>query len=363
MGYSGVIDEAVSFIHSGEERKKFLSQKLAPLKHSSLQLSAEVLEEKIVFPVQKARLDGKIVGVDSGFVDKRLSSADIVLVRAVGVCFEFENSKLSKSHYFPGIYNFPIPHLSKGSLDLDEANCSRSLIRLREELSAAKKCIEEFSPNYCFLDGSLVPQYADKPRTDSRVNEMYQSIVQEFESLYQTAVENNCSLVGCVEDSRGSRFCSLLQEEILPKTALANSTTVENMFDSSLLAYFLDLGERTMSFRYTKNVSQHAILKDFDKKWSQNIFSMYLKSAQLDAPLRVEFLNPNGPVSKKASEVAGVVFALSSLHREYAYPSVLVEADLRSRLTSQEIEIVFGKIFDKLSRHVKIKMRRDKRPF
>ena len=138
---------------------------------------------------------------------------------------------------------------------------------------------------------------------------------------------------------------------------------LENIFDSSLLDYFLGHGERTLAFSYTSNVSQHAILKDFDKKWSENIYAMYLKPSALDAPLRVEFLNNNGSLTKTADEVSSVVFALSGTHREYAYPSILVEADLRSRLTPQEIEVVFGKIFDKLSRHVKLKMRRDKRPF
>ncbi|MBI2598352.1 MAG: DNA double-strand break repair nuclease NurA [Candidatus Diapherotrites archaeon] len=364
MSYSKVIEEAVSFIHSGEEQKKFVSTRLLPLKNGSIGfLSDEILEQKIVFSPKPAELDCKIVGVDSGFVDKKLSSVDIVLVRAVGVCFEFEKSKINSVQYVPSIYNFPIPHISRNSLELDESNCSRSLTRLKEEISVAKKCIEKFSPAYCFLDGSLVPQYADKPRSDSAVNEMYHSIIREFESLYALAEEKNSCLVGCVEDSRGRRFCDLLAQEILPQSRLVDPSLVGNVFDSSLLGYFLEKGERTMAFRYTKDISRHAILKDFDKKWGENIYSFYLKPSELDAPLRAEFLCENGEVSKKADKIASVVFALSGVHREYAYPNILIEADLRARLTPQEIEIVFGKIFDKLSRHVKLKMRRDRRPF
>lgn len=363
MAFSSVINDAVSFIHGGEERKKLVSQKLLPIKKFILARNAEILEEKLVFPVEKNDLNCRVCGVDSGFVDKKLSSVDIVLVRAVGVCFELENSKVVKSHYVPSIYSFPVPHISRHSLELDESDCSRSLIRLREEIGAAKKCIEKFSPKYCFLDGSIVPQYADKPHKESKINELYHSIVDEFESLYDLAEKNNCTLVGCVEDSRGSRLCGLLQTEVLPKNPVVAPSFLDNLFDSSLLDYFLQKGERTLAFRYTKNVEQHAILKDFDKKWSEKIFSFYLKPSEFDAPLRVEFLNRNGLLSENVGEIASTVFSLSEVHREYAYPSVLIEADLRARLTPQEIEIVFGKIFDKLSRHVKLKMRRDRRPF
>ncbi len=364
MGYSNVINDTVSFIHSAEERKKFLSQKLLPLKNGPLGFSSrEILEDRLVFSVNPAKLDFRVCGVDSGFMDRKLSSADIVLVRAVGVCFEFEDSKVKSAHYFPSIYNFPVPHLSAGSFDLAESDYSRSMIRLREEILAAKNCIEKFSPKYCFLDGSLIPQYASPPSSDSNLKGLYHSIIGEFQSLYQLAQDKGCVLVGCVEDSRGSRFCSLLASSVLAKKPVLDPASLENIFDSSLLDYFLGHGERTLAFSYTSNVSQHAILKDFDKKWGENIYSMYLKPSMLDAPLRVEFLNQNGSLSKSADEIAGVVFALSGTHREYAYPSILVEADLRSRLTPQEIEVVFGKIFDKLSRHVKLKMRRDKRPF
>ncbi|MEM4261883.1 MAG: hypothetical protein QXI10_02880, partial [Candidatus Diapherotrites archaeon] len=68
-------------------------------------------------------------------------------------------------------------------------------------------------------------------------------------------------------------------------------------------------------------------------------------------------------VSSVANEVASVVFALSSLHREYAYPSVLIDADLHARLSPQEIELVFNKIFDKLGGSSRLRLRRENRPF
>jgi hypothetical protein len=55
------------------------------------------------------------------------------------------------------------------------------------------------------------------------------------------------------------------------------------------------------------------------------------------------------------------VFALSSLHKEYSYPSVLIEADLRAGLNETDISVVYDKLIDKLG--PKVRMRRNSRPF
>ena len=364
MGISKVIDEAVSFIHSNEQSKKGIAEKLLPLKGKKISFpSKELLEELLVFPVHGKPLEGKIAGVDSGFVDKKLASVDLVLIRAVGVLFEYEKGFFRKSSYVPGLYSFPMPHLSNHALELDEFACSKSLLRLREEVSTAREVIEKFSPEYCFLDGSIVRQYQDKPRKDSVINELYHSIVREFEDLFETAEKNKCILVGCVEDSRGSRFRSVLQEEVLQHEKLLPSEKLDYLFDSALLDYLLSVGERTCALHYTKNISQHPILNDFDEKWSKNIFSFYLKPSLYDRPLRVEFINGAGNLTEKSSKIASVVFSLSSLHREYAFPSVLIEADLRARLRPEEIDVVVNKIMDKVAKNVKMKLRRDSRPF
>ena len=78
----------------------------------------------------------------------------------------------------------------------------------------------------------------------------------------------------------------------------------------------------------------------------------------------VEFLHQNGEsISKHASKVASMVFAQSCMHREYAYPSILIEADLHAKIHSQEIEIVYDKILNKLGKGFKLRLRRDYRPF
>jgi hypothetical protein len=364
MHLGEMINEAVATIQGNEEARKGIAQRLFPLR--SLDLSSlgseEFLEKSFFSAVKPAVLEGKIAGVDSGFVGKSLHSVEIVLVRAVGVVFGFENGALKESHYFPSFFDFPKPHLANSCLDSDELNCSRGLLRLQEETRVAAEVIGKFSPDFCFLDGSIVPQYADKPRKDSEAMDFYHKTIKGFERLFETAEEKACCLVACIEDSRGHRLREILQKEVLSKKPLEKPERLSGLLDSVLFDHLLSRGERTTAFKYSPSVRDHPILVEFGKRWSENIFAFYLKPAELDRPLRVEFFG-NGKVSEMASEIASVVYSLSSLHREYAFPSVLVEADLRARLKPQEIDLVFNKILDKLSKRVRLKLRRESRPF
>ena len=236
-------------------------------------------------------------------------------------------------------------------------------MRLQQEVQTAKAVIEKYNPKYCFLDGSIVPQYQDKPRKDSRVNPLYHNILGEFQSLYEAAEKNSCKLVACVEDSRGSRFRGILQEEVLQKENLVEPAKLDNLFDSSLLDYMLNIKERTAAFHYTKDINKHPILMDYNEKWSKSIYGFYIKPSLYDRPLRVEFIYRGNSLTEYSAEIAAITLALSSLHREYAYPSILIEADMHARLKPEEIDVVFDKIMDKLGKNIKLKMRRDNRPF
>ncbi|MDO8624864.1 MAG: DNA double-strand break repair nuclease NurA [Candidatus Diapherotrites archaeon] len=364
MEFHELINHAVSTIHSNESNRKRLAGELAFLGTADLSVCAspEVREFKMVFPCEPAALTGAVVGVDSGFVVKSLHSVDVVLVRAVGVCFLFQGGVLKSAEYEPGFFSFPKPFLFGGAvLDLHELEQSKSLVRLGEEIDLATKMIRAKKPAFCLLDGSLIPQYADKPPKESGLTNAYHRVLSAFATLYRTAQENDCELVGCVEDSRGNRFAGILADSILPVFGKKPSG-LDVVSDSVLLSHVLSPRQRSMAFSYTKNVSKHPILNDL-APWGDKIFACYLRPSALDRPLRIEFLHSQGDFSAHVDRVSHVIMALASLHREYAYPSVLIEADLRARLKPEEIDLVFNKITDKLSHNVALQLRRNSRPF
>ena len=334
--------------HSFHEK---LMEKLIPLKESS--------KFDLIKKINKVKINGIISGVDSGFVSKKLSFLDLVLIRTVGAIFTYENGVLQKADYHPAPFDFPKPFLLKTGLEKDEENQSVSLNRLKQEVQVSIDIIKKYKPSFAFVDGSIVPQYQDKPRTDSKITNEYVSIINLFESFYKTAKENNCTIISCVEDSRGTRFKQILQEEILPKTSIP-SNVVEDSFDAALLDYFLLEGERTIAFSYTKKIESHAILKDLKKSYSEKINVFYLKASNNDKPLRVEFIADNN-LEEEATKIANIVYTLSSIHKEYSYPSILIEADMRAGLNEQDIGVVYDRLVDSLG--PKVRMRRNSRPF
>ena len=352
--FSGVVS-AVEERHSFNEK---VASFLLPIKQSASPNGVESL----VLPVVSSPLNFSVGGVDSGFVSKKLSFLDIVLIKTAGVIFDYKDSVLFSSSYHPSPFSFPQPILLKSGLERDEETQSISHVRLEKEISCAIEVIKKYKPKYLFIDGSLVPQYQDKPRKDSGVSNDYFSVVKLFELLYSVAKNNSTILVGCVEDSRGSRFRQILQEEVIPSTSVKiDPKLLDCVFDASLLDYYLNCGERTFAFPYT-NSSSHAILKDYSVEWADSIFVFYIKCSLFDKPLRVEFvLNKGSDLKRVASEVAGVVLALSSIHKEYSFPSVLIEADIRAGLSEQEINVVYERLVDKLGG--KVKLRRNNRPF
>ncbi|MBU0636338.1 DNA double-strand break repair nuclease NurA [Candidatus Micrarchaeota archaeon] len=367
MRLFSVIGEAVQTIQSNESQRKRLAEQLVFLREQGLKElnSTEAPENQFIIPIQPSALNCRVCGGDSGFVSKSLHSIDLVLVRTVGVLFEYQNGIVTKTKYWPNFFDFPQPFLSNHALDLDELNTSKSLLRLKEEIKMAKQMIESEKPDFCLLDGSLVPQYMDKPRKDSKLAEEYHGLLDLFLELYQTAEQNNTELVGCVEDSRGSRFQSILGETILPFFKKQKPLGLDFILDSVLLDHVLQKNERSFAFPYTKSIKDHAILQDFGLDWGNRLFACYLKPSELDRPLRIEFLHSpkKGSLTEHTNCIASTIGALSGLHREYAYPSVLIEADLRAHLKPEEIDVVFNKICDQLSKRVRMQLRRNSRPF
>ena len=353
MYFNDFLNDAFKTISDRDNSHKSISTKILPLKK---ELSPNKVEN-FVSKIEKKEFSCKIAGVDSGFVSRKLSSVEVALIRLGGVIFSYNNSVLENAEYFPSPVMLPEPVLLKSGLEKDEEQQSVSLERLRKEVSLSIEIIQKFKPRYLFIDGSIVPQYQDKPREGSKIKDDYNSIINLFQNFYKTAEENNCILISTIEDSRGTRFVQMLEQ--LPNPITNN---LNGLSDASLLDHFLLEKERTFCFSYTKNISLHAILKDYQKDWAESIFVFYLRASNYDKPLRVEFIcKDKNKIHEIADEIASITYSLSSLHREYSYPSVLIEADLRARLNEQDISMVYDKLIDKLG--PRVMMRRNSRPF
>ena len=309
-------------------------------------------KEKHFQKISKANLNGlKILGVDGGFLRKDFHGATLILRRAVGVMFRYKENNLDAVAYYPSKNPMPEPIVFPSHYSEQEISVATSLKRVELELRMAMQTAKEIMPNLIILDGSIVLYPSSIPPKNSPIYEIYSNVIKILKQLYAFCEKNNILLAGAIEDSHGKKFCKLMKQE-------HTSDILDCTTDTLFLYDFLKPGERTNSFIYSDAPEDLPILKDLGK-FGEQIYSMYLKPVEFDRPLRVDFLNKDN-----AELVASVVYAISKQNRNYAYPSVLIEADARAKLKEHEINVFKSILKDKLGRNIDLQdLRRDNRPF
>ncbi|MCX6817748.1 MAG: DNA double-strand break repair nuclease NurA [Candidatus Aenigmarchaeota archaeon] len=308
--------------------------------------------------VAMALPDGiKIAGVDGGIVKRSLHGFDLVMARATGVCFTYENGKVKKAEYHPERMPEPELFVLEALNELDWVH-SASIIRQKLEIRNALETAEKFRPALLLLDGSIVPHYSDRPAKNSKVRESFDELISLYNKLFSFCSENGIMLAGVVEDSRGTRFCELAGETLASdgQNEWARNALV-NARDTSLLFWMLEDGERTFAFQYSDidESGEHPLAKEFGS-FASRIFTFYLKTAKFDRPVRVDFIGNES----NADTFASKILAISSHHSGYGFPSVLIEADQSAKMEENAIE----SICDQISAASGVmRLRRDSRPF
>ncbi len=338
------------------ERKKFGEL----LRNSSFSSS---FGEQIILKIEKANLENlKVAGVDGGMVKRSLHGLDLMLLRAVGVVFFYSNGKLEKVEYYPEAMPMPTPKIVFEPLHEVEFEINANYERQIVEVSLASEVIEKFKPEIIFLDGSIIPHYTEKPAKDSLLFPTYKKLISSYLNLFSKAKENNSILAGIIEDSRGTRFCELIKEKIqFDQNFLGFKPLLETTRDTNLLTYVLKHDERTFVFNYSSSPNEHPILKEFGD-FSNSIFSFYLKTAEFDRPIRVDFLAEKNCI-EKANFISSVLLNLSG-HSSYGMPSVLIEADQRAKLTENDLELFYSDLLTKVGNIASLfSLRREQRPF
>ncbi len=313
----------------------------------------EALEADLILPVAPRPPAGSFAAVDGGLGAAAFHGLDLLALKALAVRFDYENGNLSGHAYLPSAHP-PVEVATTWGLDGFEQMRFSSLMRLRAELSAALAAAEKWKPSFLLLDGSIAPLVSDKPPEDSELKALYADVAALYQKLYSTCSRSGVNLVGVTKDSRGRRLLDLLSRAV-PESAPA----LANGSDTAFLDLLLTEGERTFCMKYSLSPSSNPVLKDLGE-WAGRILAFYLKPTAQDRPLRVEFLATSAPFG----EVAEVVAGLSRLSPHYAYPAILIEADLRAAMAPEELERVVADLSVRVGRRRPLMpLRRDSRPF
>ena len=357
------IVEKINFIESRRIKfAKFLRKinddfKIGPNKEiSDVQIINKVDKE---FPKKVS-----VLGVDGGIVKHSYHGLDLILMRATGVNFIYNQGKLEQVNYYPSSHPISTPKMlmeSFSNLELSSCyNFERQIMEIQTTIDATKK----LKPDIVFLDGSVIPHYVNKP-DNHKLKEYYNKTIEKYKELFDTAKKQGVILSGVIEDSRGVKFCDILTRRVMSQMGSELSTELQKVLektkDSNLLFYTLKKGERTCIFNYSQNPSAHPILKEFEGL-KESFFSFYIRTVEFDRPIRVDFINFGNPL--KITNKLSHILLKTSGHARYGLPAVLIEADQRAKLSEKDIGLFYSDLVRRVGNVSSLfKMRREMRPF
>lgn len=347
------LSSAAESIKSMEEKKKALADFLAKERDKFLR-SSDIMEEKLVYKVAPQNLSGKkIVAVDGGLSHHSYHGLELALLRAVAVLFDYDTNGKSSVSYYPE--SSPSPEIILVSDPYNDSGLDVNNERMRKEIETAAAAAKKFSPDLLLMDGMIVPHVNDIPKEGSGSHERFLRTVESFRNLYDSAPG---FLAGCIEDSRGKRFCEILSKNGIMKENEEMKGALKITSDTSLLFYLLDYGERTCAFRF----SGDGLINILGEQ-GRNIYSFYMKTAKFDRPLRVDFHCRSGAdVANTAGQISSLILS-SCCHDSYGFPAPLIEADFRAKLPEDEIEKLRDQLLDRIGIAPSLmKMRRELRP-
>jgi hypothetical protein len=360
------LDEIVDKISYLESRRIKMGKFLREINDSfKIGPNEEVLDERIINKVPDRTFKTfNVLGVDGGMVKHSYHGLDLMLMRAVGVDFEYSDGKLSNVEYYPSPNPVPNPRIIFDSFSDVELSSCYNFERQIMEITSAIESMKKFKPDITFLDGSIIPHYIPKP-DNPILKEYYDKLIETYRSLFRLSLENKMILAGVIEDSRGVKFCDILVRMVLSQVESEISKelklVLEKTKDSNLLYYVLEKGERTCVFNYSKNPRIHPILKEFEGM-SNSFYSFYIKTVEFDRPLRVDFLGFGNELD--IVDKISCILMQTSGHSGYGLPSVLIEADQRARLSEKDLDMFYSDLVNRIGNvSTLFKMRREVRPF
>ena len=330
---------------------------------TSLELTNEVKEEKIVIPVDSIQLNGKISGVGGSVVKKSFHGIDLMLLRVIAVIFSYKDNNLDKMDYYPEETPSPQPRTVLDIFSNIEFEVNSSIERLIEETTVAKETIEMFEPDFMFLKESIIPHSIYVPEKGSLLYGNYKRMIENYNKLFEALKQRKTILASVTEESRDTRFCEVLDKIFLthvhPDVPSELKIVLNRTKDSNLLDYVLQKGERSFVFPFSSEPEKQPILKEINEK--NKLFSFYLKTVESNRPVKVDFFAEDG--LKTVDKISSTLLSCCG-QSSHSIPQVIVEAKQRANLEEKDLEMFYLDLIDKTGNISSLfKKRRNQIPF
>jgi len=300
-----------------------------------------------------AGFTGAIAAIDGGIVSETYQSCELVLFRAVCTAFGYENGKVSRKANHPsGLDGFETALLD--SFDESDTMQRDSIIRLRSEIARARESIKLFSPSMVFLDGSIFPNPQDRPPKDSAAFDGFERLLAEYRFLFAECSAAGVALVGVVKDSKSRNYLDALRKsEAFSDFYSEHAKFLSSTNDSAFLSMALEENERSGLVK----IERQDLGRDLCRT---TCATTYVKASKYDRPLRLEFSDYTN-----ADAASKTICGLCKGNSRYAYPAILIEADLRAAMDPKELEVAYARLCAKVGPDAVSlrRLRRNERPF
>lgn len=267
-----------------KKNKRVILKNLKKYKGEIEEVMENIPKKEILSSLSSPKEDKKrACFVDGGQGMQELLGGVIYFIRASGLLWD--ERKQGEQEF--------IRNLDLGILKHDDKTKDKvELLRGGMEFDVAKKCVEKFSPEYLFLDGSL---QVDSQRKFS--GEEYEAYRKRWNRLLRTVKKERPTLCGISEDSSSRLFLSHLCDK----------------YDISFPSFMTDCSFLKMLAGKTKFKTQtfSPSLGSFD------FSTFYLQPTPLSTPLRIDV--PSGE-KNKTEEIVSFVSRLSQGSKNYGYP-------------------------------------------
>lgn len=351
------VDRLIKTIKQREEHRQSIAETIRNVSHeSSLLQGTDAYEEQLLHDVDATHLDDTtITGVDGGLFQKAYHGVDIIATRAIAAIFTFRQGDVDSVTYQPE-KRPALSYVDIGApLDTQAFQRKATLTRLHHEIERCNETLD--MTDLLLLDGSIVPQYMDKPSRDTPAYDEYTDLLDQYRTLLKST-EPDHILAGVVEDSRSTNMTERLAEQEMIDTDAQH--ILRQSPDTTILAYAMEQGERTAVFPYATKAQDHPILQDLSIR--HDLYSFYLKTVQNDRPVRIDFV-ADKPI-ERAEEIAQHILPLCSYSTTYGIPSVVVEADQRAKIDEHDIQEFQSRFRSALGPLSGVQdLRRNNRPF
>ncbi|MBN2014345.1 MAG: DNA double-strand break repair nuclease NurA [Candidatus Altiarchaeota archaeon] len=273
-----------------------------------------IADKDLILPLKKTKnIKAKMAFVDGGEGIRELLGAAIYFIRASGLILDKKKPKSSEVF---------VRDLDIDVLDYDEYTKERvELLRGAMEFDVALRCVEEHSPEYLFIDGSLYVNSRKKPIEC----EEYPFYRKKFVRLLKLCKKNSVHILGVSEDSKSRLFANYLSIKYDIKFP-------RFMTDSCILRILKGDGVyRTVDF------TPQSRFESDDKLTSSLVASfptVYVQPTSLSSPLRVDVPDWERDFDK----IIALVAQLSEGSKHYGYPIPLYLVHLDARVKKKQAD-------------------------